>query len=186
MANRISIKKRQVFFNVIHPILTWEYHCFGYRKAGYDSYTTVVGKEKTTKYNEYSDEYMTTEKPITRTKGYAFFSRHEEYPQNPLFFILEILMTIVSLARVYTAKFLIPAYFIMDYLIEEGYLRYSKYSDDMLPTEIISIVLIAMYVCTFVIPLAGYIVRKAFGLDQRMDDICEENGWMKWSEYQDE
>ncbi len=168
MANRIKIKARR-YFGFMHPILTWEHHCFAYRKDGHSSKTVSDGYE----FDVSGDRVTATEKThVVRT---AYFKRHEEYPKNPLFVILEILMNIVSILRVTFGKFLIAGIFIATILEAEGLVM-----NYLIPA------LTAIYALSFIIPLGGFIVRNVFGLDQRMDDICEENGWMKWSEYQDE
>lgn len=168
MANRIKIKARR-YFGFMHPILTWEHHCFGYRKDGHSSKRVSDGYE----INVSGDRVSATEKShVVRT---AYFKRHEEYPKNFLFSLLEILMNIVSYIRVFLGKFLIAGIFIS--AIVESFDFAEMY---LIPA------LTAVYVGSFLIPLAGYIVRNALGLDQKMDDICDENGWMKWSEYKDE
>ncbi len=173
MANRIRYKTRR-YFGFLHPIMTWEYHCFGYRKGGHESNTVYDGSE--TEIRQVSDtrfESTTTHK--SHVERYAFFKRHEEYPKNVLFVLLEFLMTVVSYLRVFLGKFLIAGIFIS--AIVESFDFAEMY---LIPA------LTAIYVCSFIIPLAGFIVRNALGLDEKLDDICEENGWMKWSEYKDE
>ena len=168
MANRIKIKARR-YFGFMHPILTWEHHCFGYRKDGHSSKRVSDGYE----INVSGDRVSATEKShVVRT---AYFKRHEEYPKNFLFSLLEILMNIVSYIRVFLGKFLIIG----------SIIAMTAGAEDIVFSYLMP-VLTAIYVGSFLIPLAGYIVRNALGLDQKMDDICDENGWMKWSEYKDE
>lgn len=173
MANRIRYKTRR-YFGFLHPIMTWEYHCFGYRKGGHESNTVYDGSE--TEIRQVSDtrfESTTTHK--SHVERYAFFKRHEEYPKNFLFSILEILMNIVSYIRVFLGKFLIIG----------SIIAMTAGAEDIVFSYLMP-ALTAVYVGSFVIPLAGYIVRNVFGLDQKMDDICDENEWMRWSEYKDE
>ena len=94
---------------------------------------------------------------------------------NILFILLELLMSIVSRIRVFFGKFLIAGMFIATIMESPEF-----------ATMYLMPALSIIYVLSFIIPLAGFIIRNAFGLDKRMDDICEENGWMKWSEYKDQ
>ena len=173
MANRIKYKTRR-YFGFMHPIMTWEYHCFAYRKGGHDSQTVYDGSEI-----EFSDagynRVMATTTHKTHVERFVHFRRHEEYPKNPIFVLLELLMSIVSRVRVFLGKFLIAGIFILT-LMES--------------MEIATLYLIpalsTIYVLSFIVPLAGFIVRNAFGLDKKMDDVCDENGWMRWSEYKDQ
>ena len=173
MANRIKFKSRR-YFGWFHPILTWEHHCFGYRKAGDTSRTVSDGYETDVSVTDDKIYFNTTEK--THVVRRAYFQRHEEYPTHPLFSLLEILMNIVSLIRVFLGKFLIIGYILM-------------LSPDMGMAEMSGMLgnlILTLYGASFVIPILGTIARSTFGLDQQMDDLCDENGWKRWSEYQDE
>ncbi len=174
MANMIKYSERR-YFGFFHPILTWEYHCFGYRKGGHTQEEVFDGYEHT--FSETSDTITVTSREKSHTVRTAFFRRHEEYPKNPLFVILELLMNLVSRIRITFAKFFIIAYILLCYLLEDFDLVYIGESAGKIA--------LAIYACSFIIPLTGFIVRRAFGLDQRIDDICDENGWKRWSEYED-
>lgn len=173
MANRIKYKTRR-YFGFMHPIMTWEYHCFAYRKGGHDSQTVYDGSEIELSDAGY-DRIKATTTHKTHVERYVYFRRHEEYPKNILFILLELLMSIVSRIRVFFGKFLIAGMFIATIMESPEF-----------ATMYLMPALSIIYVLSFIIPLAGFIIRNAFGLDKRMDDICEENGWMKWSEYKDQ
>ena len=167
MANYIKHVTR-VYFGFTHPLMTWEYHCFGYRKAGHGSLTT----ETTTVYLDTGD--IKKDRAVTK---YAYFGRHEEYPKNPIFVILELLMSLVSRLRVGFSKLLLIGYIICNMIGELP-------SSSALPTYLIS-GFAALYGASILIALLGFVVRKAFKLDEKLDEVCEENKWKKWSEYQD-
>lgn len=174
MANRIKYSERR-YFGFFHPILTWEYHCFGYRKGGHTQTEVFDGYEHTASWTD--DTTLTvTSKEKSHTLRIAYFRRHEEYPKNPLFVILELLMNLVSRIRVTFGKFVIAAYIVFYYMLDSS-MAIGKTAGN---------IALAIYACSFIIPLAGFIVRKAFGLDQKIDDICDENGWKRWSEYEDQ
>lgn len=176
MANRIKSLGRS-YIGFFHPILTWEYHCFGYRKGGHTKTRVFDGYENSVSWSD--DTHATvTSKEKSHTLRIAYFDRHEEYPKNPIFVILEFFMSLVSRIRVALAKFFIAAYFLFCIIWPEIELEHIG--------EGAGKIALAIYACSFIIPLVGFIVRKAFGLDQKIDDICDENGWKRWSEYDDE
>ena len=176
MANYIKCKARR-YFGFFHPILTWEYHCFGYRKGGHTQTKVVDGYETSASWSDDTHVTVTSEEK-SHTLRIAYFNRHEEYPKNPIFVILELLMGLVSRIRVALAKYLIAAFFLFSVIWTDIELEHIG--------EGAGKIALAIYACSIIIPLVGYIVRKAFGLDQRIDDICDENGWKRWSEYDDE
>ena len=168
MANRIKYKSR-AYFSFIHPFMTFEYNCFGYRKAGNEVHSEHDGWDVSV--TEYSDRYegsVSEKRKIVRT---AFFARHEEYPKNALFVLFEILMALTSRIRVGLANVAIIGGFIC------ALAGLQALGTPLLIGGAIS------YALSFIIAIGGRIVRKACKLDEKMDDICEENGWKKWSEY---
>lgn len=176
MANKIKYVGRR-YVGFFHPILSWEYHCFGYRKSKNTKTTVHDGYENS--YSWSDDTHVTvTSTEKTHTLRIAYFSRHEEYPKNPIFAIFELLMGIVSRIRVTTAKFFIAAYLLFCYIWTDIGLEHLG--------ETAGNIALAIYACSFIIPIIGFTVRKAFALDQKIDDICDENGWQRWSDYEDE
>lgn len=176
MANRIKFVGRS-YTGFFHPILTWEYHCFGYRTGGHSSTKIHDGYENN--YSWTDDTHVTvTSTEKSHMLRIAYFKRHEEYPTNPIFAILELLMGIVSRIRVAAGKFFIAAYILFSYILADIGLEHLG--------ETAGNIALAIYACSFIIPIIGLVVRKAFGLDQKIDDICQENGWQKWSQYDDE
>ena len=172
MANRFNFKTRR-YFGFMHPLLTWEYHCFGYRKAGNESETVHDGYEASTTW----DDHIRLEEK-THIVRYANFKRHEEYPTNALFVILELLMTVVSFLRVSFGKYLILGWFLGSVVFADAGLSGLG--------SILGQIALALYIGSIVIALLGSVVRSSSGFDQKIDDICEENGWKKWSEYSDD
>ena len=174
MADRFDLKIRR-YFGWFHPLLTWEHHCFGYRKDGDESSTVSDGYK--TEVSVSSDSITSYSSEKTHVERYAYFMRHEEYPKNILFVLLEFLMTIVSVARVFLGKYLIIGYFLLVFTFPEfGFEKIGTYLGQAA---------LIIYIGSFVIPILGFTVRKLFKLDERMDDVCDENGWQRWSEYED-
>lgn len=169
MANRFKYKVR-LYYGIAHPIMNFEYHCFGYKKAGNEWNTEHTSTEYT--YNEYSDS-VTAERKFTTYK-WAYFVRHEEYPKNALLILLEILMRIVSFVRVQFAKWAILL----------AVIATAACDDASFSSTILGYVGL-VYLVSFIIPILGLVVRKAFKLDEKMDDLCDENGWQRWSDYTD-
>lgn len=167
MANRLKIKTRR-YYGFIHPLLTWEYHCFGYRKEGHSSHTVHDGWE----IRRSGDDFVADKK--THIVRYAYFQRHEEYPKNVLFILLELLMTIVSALRATFGHYLVIAWFIL-----QGFEAAELAS-------VLGSIALALYGGTVVIGVLGSLVRTFCGLDKKIDDICDENGWQKWSDYADQ
>jgi len=176
MANMIKYKVRQ-YFGFFHPILTWEHHCFGYRKGGHESDTVSDGYETNVTWND-DTHYTVSTTEKSHVVRYAYFKRHEEYPKNPIFMLLELLMNIVSYVRVYLCKFLFIGYLLTVTILADAGL--TELGENLV------LAALAIYGLSIAIPLAGYIVRQVFGLDKKIDDICDENGWQRWSDYQDE
>lgn len=174
MANMIKFKSRR-YFGFAHPFLTWEHHCYGYKTGGNTSTRVHDGYETSASWTD--DTHIRVQ---TREKSHivktAYFRRHEEYPKHPLFVLLELLMTLVSTIRVFFAKYLILAWFIISMALEDAI--------DF--ANMLGSWALALYVASTILAVLGLVTRAAFGLDKRIDDICEENGWQKWSDYEDE
>lgn len=172
--NRVSIKYRQ-YYGFFHPIMTMEYKAFGYRK-GENDIDEIDDGYLTTIKEDWPGHYSSKTEEQSHIVKYARFKRHVEYVTNPLFWILEFFMQVVSFIRVYLGKFIILACGILYILgwIHNDLYRFLLYT------------IITIYVASFAIPILGFITRMVFKLDAATDEICEENGWKKWSEYEDD
>lgn len=42
---------------------------------------------------------------------------------------------------------------------------------------------IITWIATIALMIIAKVIRAAFRIDERMDEICRDNGWMLWSEY---
>ena len=171
--NYLSCSYRR-YYGFCHPLMTMEYRCFGYRKGENESEEVDDGYSGTA--TDHGDSIHYTIQHDSHIVKYACFKRHAEYAQNPLFWLFELLMKIISVLRVTFAKFLILGYIVLAILgwHESPVGQYVLYGT------------IALYAASIVIPILGFIIRKIFRLDQETDDICMENGWKRWSKYENE
>ena len=172
MANNFKYKVMP-YWGIAHPFMSFEHHCFGYIKAG---------NESTTVHEGYNDIYIDATGHVsggeekTSVKHMALFARHEEYPSNILLFLLELAMTLLSWAR----YLLVPAGLLLGF----GIALFGFENGTSLLKGVIEYTILSYFV-SLGISILAIIVRKAFKLDEKMDDLCEENGWKKWTDYDD-
>lgn len=176
MANRTIYRARK-YQGIAHPIMTFEYHCFGYRKGGHDRQVIDDGTETEVVLDFDAGTANSTTKHKSHIEKTAYFVRHEEYPKNILFSLLEFVMTIISVIRVLIGKWLIVGYAACSAEIIDGIGGYAP---------VIGGWILMLYGASLLVPIAGLIVRKVFKLDEKMDEVCEENNWKKWSQYRDQ
>ena len=167
MAGYLNYKSR-LYFAIFHPLMTFEYNCFGYKKAGNEVHKEFDGFEDC----YWDGNEIKGGEAKWKTVRTAYFARPEEYPTNILFGLLEIIMQLVSFVRVLLSPLALGLALFFLFLGDE-----SKTG-----ATIFGYIFLA-HAISFVIAIAGSIVRKIFKLDEQMDDLCDENGWKRWSEY---
>lgn len=115
-------------------------------------------------------------KPVTKFRKYATYGRHIEYPTNFLLGLVSALMAFVRIIRS-IVKWLVPFAIIAMMLFNDS-------SDEIYGLGLLVILAyLATWGATLLMMFFAKLIRNGFQIDQRMDEICEQNGWKRWSEY---
>ncbi|MCM1546160.1 MAG: hypothetical protein NC033_03895 [Clostridiales bacterium] len=155
------------------PIIKFEKKCFDWVCAGH-SVTDV------------HDGYEVSGSSVKRKHHlvkYVYFRRPYDYKKNFLFGLTELLSNIVSFFRVLAFNLIVPVAII-------GVVLSFVMTDD--PDFIGNFwgafagVYGGLTVLSLVLALLGVLWRKLFRLTEKTDEIQEANGYMKWSEYDDD
>lgn len=167
MGNHIWYKSMP-YFGWFHPFLTFEHHCLAYRSAG----NKVSVEREGWDIESYGDGIRSTER--TRVIRTAYFARHHEYPKNILFMLIELLISLMGWIRFIFEPLALGACLFVILVFQ----------DDMFLGKVLLGILIS-YGISLGLSILAVIVRKIFQLDRKIDDICDENNWQRWSDYRD-
>lgn len=144
-----------------------------YKSLGY-----VCGGSERTEETEWVDDSnsLIGAKPVTKTRKYATYGRHIEYPSNFLLGLVASLMAFVRGVRS-IVKWLLPFAIIVVVLL-------GSMSDDLAGyAALVVLAYLITWGATLLLMFFAKLIRNSFQMDQRMDEICQNNGWMRWSEY---
>lgn len=151
-------------------IIQFEKKCFDWVCAGHSVTDVDDGYEVT-------DTKIKHKHHIIKS---VYFSRPYDYKKNFLFSFTEFLSNIVSFFRVLALNLLFPA------VIVGAILAFTM--EDMVGT------LVGIYLgvyggligASLILAGLGALWRKVFKLTEKTDEIQEQNGFQKWSEYEDD
>lgn len=165
MRNPNSLVYKTRRYGLFRFLLDLEYKAFGYRTAGDTAETVYDGTEVTS-----SDGTNYSINHKTHIVRYAHYMRHYKYPSNFLFSLIAFIDRILSSIRIILSSLIIIAVLVA--LIGEFYQIFCVYA--------------AVYGLNILTMFLGFIIRRSFRLDEKMDEICSKNGWKRYSEYYDE
>lgn len=165
MRNPNSFIYRTRRYSIFRFLLDLEYKAFGYRRAGGETQVVDDGVH----VERVSDDHYTVRQK-THIVNYAYYKRHSQYPTNFLFSLVAFVDRILSTIRVLLTNLVIIA--AIAFLISKE--------------PVILAVYAAVYGLNFLTMLLGFIIRKSFRMDEKMDELCDKNNWKRYSEYYDE
>lgn len=170
-AGKLKVKKKKYTYGC--QIIKFEKKCFDW---------VCAGKQVT----EVSDGYDVSGNTVRRKRHYIktiYFRRPCDYAKNFLFRLTEFLSNIISFLRVTVLNLLVPAVIV-------GIVLCLANSDD---TSVVGTIIgsyIGVYggliAASFLFAGLGALWRKVFKLTEKTDEIQEANGYLKWSEYEDD
>ena len=164
MRNPNSLVYKTRRYGLFRFLLDLEYKAFGYRRAGGTTETVDDGYEVTS-----TDTHVNVNHK-THIVRYAHYMRHYKYPTNFLFSLIAFIDRVLSSIRVILSSLIIIAALVC-FIGEVPAILY---------------IYAAVYGLNILTMLLGFIIRKAFRLDEKMDELCDKNNWKRYSEYYDE
>ncbi len=169
MANRLKIVTERYwgikFFTDI------QFKALGYRTCGKSATEVDDGYEA----ERNNDGELTGLKHKSHIEKYAYYQRHEEYPSNILLGLVAVFLFIIRYIR-RLAILAIPIT-----------LGLTMLGDAFFPAfEFAGYAYILSWVGTIIFMVLAIILRKVFRMDERMDEICVNSGWQRYSEYRNE
>ena len=172
---RGDLANKVVRYTYAPLILKFEKRCFGWHYEGHT--ITEYDDGYTASYNEYSNTVNVTHN--THIVKRAYFTRPKVFPKHPLFLFTEIIESIFGVFR-RIAITAMPAVIII--MIILGFVM----SNDQSSFQAILIPIIVVYAIliggSLLLAGLGKLWRVLFHLDERCDQILEENGFVAWSD----
>lgn len=167
-AGKLKVKGRKYAYG--SQIIRFEKHCFDWVCAG-----EVIA--------DVDDGYQITDTSIKHKHHIVktiYFRRPCDYKKNFLFKLTELLSNIISFFRVLALNLIIPAII--------GGVILMVLNEDMISTVIgiFAGVYGGLIAASFLIAGLGLLWRKVFKLTEKTDEIQVANGYMPWSEYEDD
>ncbi len=167
---KLKVKSRRYTFG--SQILKFEKKCFDWVSAG-----SVV--------TDVDDGYEVTDTKIRHNHHIVkriYFRRPYEYSKNFLFSLTEFLSNIVSFFRVLALNLLILAVI--------GAIVLMVVASDQINIGMIIGIFAGVYggliALSFIFAGLGYLWRKVFQLREKTDKKLVENGYVAWSDYEDD
>ncbi len=159
-----SISKTTIRISGPKFLTDMQYKALGYRTNGYKSVQEVEWEQ--------DSNSVIGKSPRTKWVRYATYSRHVCYPTNFLLGLTAALMTAVRFVRT-IVKYIVPLAILIMFISEEA----------MDACGAVIGIYIITWIATIALMIIAKVIRAAFRIDERMDEICRDNGWMLWSEY---
>lgn len=144
-----------------------------YKSLGY-----ITGGSETTSHTEWVDDNdsIIGAKPVTKWVKYATYCRHVEYPTNFLLGLVAVLMKFIRMIRG-IVKWLIPLAIIILILFSDSSEEISGLG------LLVFVAYFATWGATLLMMGCAKAIRTSYRMDERLDEICANNGWKRWSEY---
>ncbi|MGN0805187.1 MAG: hypothetical protein ACI4MS_07365 [Candidatus Coproplasma sp.] len=167
-AGKLKVKRKRYSYGC--QIIKFEKKCFDW---------VCAGKEVTDVDDGFEVSGNTVKHKHHIVKS-IYFKRPYDYKKNFLFGLTEFLSNIVSFLRVTLINilpFAVIATIVGIFLAKEAL------------GMILGIVLGVyggVFALSFILAGLGYLWRKVFKLTEKTDEIQESNGYLKWSEYEDD
>lgn len=167
-AGKLKVKGKKYAYGC--QLIKFEKKCFDWVCAGEVIADVDDGYEVT-------DTRVTHKHHIVKT---IYFRRPYDYKKNFLFGLTEFLSNIISFFRVLALNLLVPAVIIGAILM--------FFNQDMIGTiaGIYAGVYGGLIGASLLFAGLGYLWRKVFKLTEKTDEIQLANGYMAWSEYEDD
>lgn len=169
MAKKFTIRTVGRVYSLGPQILKLEKKCFGWHCEGREKEVVDDG------YTATDHGSYVSVKHNTKLIKYIYFSRPCDYKKNILFSLLEFISNILSRIRVWAINLIVIAIIVAAIF----------YSTSPQVTQGIAIIYAALILGSIVVALLGLLVRKVFKLDEKTDQYYAENGYKKWSDYEE-
>lgn len=168
MSNKFKIKSRARTYTFSAPILMFEKKCFDWHFSGKDRTVVDDGYEAT----DHGDHI--TVKHKSHIVKRAWIDRPYCYKKNFLFGLTEFLSNIVSHIRVWAINLCVIAIIAAIALAAMGNTSVAL---------VIAGVYAGLIAASYLFALLGLMWKKVFKLTEKTDAFLEQNGYEKWSTY---
>lgn len=167
MANRFNIVKAQYWG--LKYFTDIQFKALGYRTCGKSATEVDDGYEA----EKNSDGIITGFKHKSHTEKYAYYRRHEEYPTNILLGLVALILGIIRIIR----RLVVVALPVTLGILIFGFEKPIIYAIEAF---------FLSWLITIICMVLAITLRKVFRMDERIDEICVNSGWQRYSEYRDE
>lgn len=167
-----TFKTTQARYTGLKILVDFQFKALGFRTCGKNVFDVLDGYETTMNCDD-SGKITANTKEKRHIEKYAYYRRHSAYPTNILLELVRFFLFIVRIIRKLSvvALPLVIVFALLGTDIAQEPLFYvlSAYCLTWLATIGLSILAV--------------IIRAAFRMDERMDEICLSYGWQPYSSY---